>query len=49
MRNDIERFNKFAFHYVILDESQAIKNPTAKLTKAVPDHHLFDCVIHQLL
>ena len=35
LRNDIERFNQFAFHYVILDESQAIKNPTAKLTKAV--------------
>ncbi|MDB5013291.1 MAG: helicase, partial [Daejeonella sp.] len=35
MRNDIVRFNQFAFHYVILDESQAIKNPTAKLTKAV--------------
>jgi non-specific serine/threonine protein kinase len=35
LRNDIEHFTSFAFHYVILDESQAIKNPTAKLTKAV--------------
>lgn len=35
LRNDIERFSQFAFHYVVLDESQAIKNPTAKLTKAV--------------
>lgn len=35
LRNDIEHFNKFEFNYVILDESQAIKNPTAKLTKAV--------------
>ena len=35
LRNDIVRFTEFAFHYVILDESQAIKNPTAKLTKAV--------------
>ena len=34
-RNDIEQLTKFNWHYVILDESQAIKNPDAVTTKAV--------------
>lgn len=34
-RNDIEMLAKFSWHYVILDESQAIKNPDAVTTKAV--------------
>ena len=32
---DIEFLNKFQFNYVILDESQAIKNPTSRRYKAV--------------
>ncbi len=35
IRNDIERLMKFEWEYVILDESQAIKNPDAITTKAV--------------
>lgn len=35
VRNDIERLMKYAWEYVILDESQAIKNPDAVTTKAV--------------
>ncbi|MEO6668705.1 MAG: SNF2-related protein [Ferruginibacter sp.] len=35
VRNDMEQMLKFNWHYVILDESQAIKNPDAKVTKAV--------------
>lgn len=35
VRNDIERLMKFEWEYVILDESQAIKNPDAISTKAV--------------
>lgn len=33
--NDIEFLKDFKFHYVILDESQAIKNPSSKRYKAV--------------
>jgi SNF2 family DNA or RNA helicase len=33
--NDIEIMKDFKFHYVILDESQAIKNPNSKRYKAV--------------
>jgi len=33
--NDIEFFQKHFFNYIILDESQAIKNPTSKRYKAV--------------
>lgn len=33
--NDIEFLKDFKFHYVILDESQAIKNPNSKRYKAV--------------
>ena len=35
VRSDIDWFEKQAFSYVILDESQAIKNPLANITKAV--------------
>lgn len=35
LRNDIEILSKQQFHYVILDESQAIKNPEAQISKAV--------------
>lgn len=33
--NDIELFSGFRFNYIVLDESQAIKNPTSKRYKAV--------------
>ncbi len=33
--NDIDLFEKELFHYIILDESQAIKNPLSKRYKAV--------------
>lgn len=35
VRLDIELIQSFRFNYVILDESQAIKNPTSIITKAV--------------
>ena len=35
VRNDIEEFRKHEFHYIILDESQNIKNLTAQTTQAV--------------
>lgn len=35
LRNEIEQFSKKEFHYVILDESQNIKNVGAQITKAV--------------
>lgn len=35
MRIDIEMLKTFPFHYVILDESQSIKNPDAKISQAV--------------
>ena len=35
VRSDIDWFEKQQFSYVILDESQAIKNPLANITKAV--------------
>jgi SNF2 family DNA or RNA helicase len=34
-RLDIEALEKFYFNYIILDESQVIKNPTANIAKAV--------------
>ncbi|MBS1249747.1 MAG: RNA polymerase-associated protein RapA [Chloroflexi bacterium] len=44
MRNDAPQLREYAFHYVILDESQAIKNPQTKTSKAVrvlrSDHRL---------
>lgn len=42
MLRDIELLRKYNFHYVILDESQAIKNPLAKTSKAarlLNSHH----------
>ncbi len=35
VRQDIELFSGFHFHYIILDESQVIKNPSSKIYKAV--------------
>jgi SNF2 family DNA or RNA helicase len=34
-RLDIDLLQKFAFNYIILDESQVIKNPTSNIAKAV--------------
>lgn len=34
-RLDIELLKEFNFHYIILDESQAIKNPSSNISKAV--------------
>jgi SNF2 family DNA or RNA helicase len=35
IRQDIELIRKFSFHYIILDESQVIKNPASMLYKTV--------------
>jgi len=35
VRNDYETLKEFPFHYMILDESQAIKNSTSKAYKAI--------------
>ena len=35
VRQDIDMLDRVHFHYVILDESQAIKNPSANIAKAV--------------
>jgi non-specific serine/threonine protein kinase len=35
VRNDLEELKAFLWQYIILDESQAIKNPDAQVTKAV--------------
>lgn len=35
VRNDIEKFEKMEFEYVVLDESQNIKNTDAQVTRAV--------------
>jgi SNF2 family DNA or RNA helicase len=35
IRRDIEELSPFYFNYVILDESQAIKNPSSNISKAV--------------
>jgi len=44
MLRDIELLREYKFHYVVLDESQAIKNPLAKTSKAArllnSDHRL---------
>jgi non-specific serine/threonine protein kinase len=37
VRNDVEQLSGFLWQYVILDESQAIKNPDARVTKAVKE------------
>lgn len=34
MRSDVELLRKFDFHYIVLDESQAIKNPDSLTAKA---------------
>jgi len=34
LRSDIKQFIEVSFDYVVLDESQAIKNPSSKVTKA---------------
>src|SRR5206468_12139770 len=34
LRSDIKLFTQVPFDYVVLDESQAIKNPSSKVTKA---------------
>ncbi len=35
IRLDIELFKHFFFHYIILDESQIIKNPSSKISRSV--------------
>lgn len=44
VRQDIDLFASFHFHYIILDESQYIKNPASQvyksMTKLVSDHKL---------
>ncbi|TKG95927.1 DEAD/DEAH box helicase [Puteibacter caeruleilacunae] len=35
IRNDYQLFENHTFHYIILDESQYIKNPTSKIYQAV--------------
>ncbi len=35
VRNDVEKLSKFKFFYLILDESQYIKNPQSKTYKAI--------------
>jgi hypothetical protein len=35
LRNDIQTFKDFPFDYIILDESQAIKNPGSQVTRAI--------------
>lgn len=35
IRNDIEQMSQYLWQYIILDESQAIKNPDARITRAV--------------
>ncbi len=35
VRNDLAELSNVLWHYIILDESQAIKNPDARVTKAV--------------
>ncbi len=37
VRIDIDILKDYPFHYVILDESQAIKNPSSNISKAVRD------------
>lgn len=44
MMRDVHILNKYRFHYIVLDESQAIKNPLAQTSKAAralkSDHRL---------
>ncbi len=39
IRRDLDLLVKYKFHYIILDESQAIKNPTSNISKAVRELH----------
>lgn len=39
LRSDVELLNRIAFDYVVLDESQTIKNPTSKVAKAAQIIH----------
>ncbi|MCF6360499.1 MAG: DEAD/DEAH box helicase [Cyclobacteriaceae bacterium] len=39
IRRDLDILAKYKFHYIILDESQAIKNPTSNISKAVRELH----------
>ncbi|HER09969.1 MAG TPA: hypothetical protein ENO20_13780, partial [Bacteroides sp.] len=39
VRQDIEQLSMFYFHYIILDESQMIKNPFSKLYQSVIELH----------
>jgi SNF2 family DNA or RNA helicase len=45
VRNDLEHLTAFLWQYIILDESQAIKNPEARVTKAVQQLHAVNRVI----
>ena len=45
VRNDLEQLSGFLWQYVILDESQAIKNPDARVTKAVRELRAINRVI----
>jgi SNF2 family DNA or RNA helicase len=45
VRNDLEHLTGFLWQYVILDESQAIKNPDARVTKAVKELRAVNRVI----
>ena len=46
MRNDFEELRKFEWHYIFLDESQAIKNPDAQTNKAL---QLYKCKNRMIL
>lgn len=35
LRNDVETLSGYLWHYIVLDESQAIKNPDARISKTV--------------
>jgi SNF2 family DNA or RNA helicase len=45
VRNDLEELSGFLWQYVILDESQAIKNPDARVTKAIRELRAVNRVI----
>lgn len=45
VRNDLEHLSGFLWQYIILDESQAIKNPDARITKAIQQLHAVNRVI----
>lgn len=45
VRNDVEALSGFLWQYVILDESQAIKNPDARITRAIKELRAVNRVI----